>query len=286
MSFWALGSGRAVVDSEGVTLAHPDLAQLLAAPQNLGTWTLLDGDVISFVERYIGEQLPVDRVIPEGTAVDPGTVGIFNTILSTANLAVVRIAVQDGPLSPFFASMAYDPADNFFHPAPGNDRQLIPVFEAIFTEAIAGNHDAAWLSEWKPLLDVITGDYVRGEAFLSMSYAFLAQNIVAAYENTGITLSFNSVTTAFGLPGDLVISGSGTLTGTDDADILYAGTASNDMLRGGEGPDTYIFGHTIGHDTDRRRRAADHADHVPDTIRFASLVPNDVTATRNGLDLI
>jgi Ca2+-binding RTX toxin-like protein len=285
VSFWALGSGRAVVDGEGVTLTHPTLAQLLAAPQTLGTWTLLDGDVVSFVERYIGEQLPVDRVVPEGTAVDPATVDIFNTILSTTNLAVVRIAVQDGPLSSFFASMVYDAADNSFHPAPGNDRQLIPVFEAIFNEAIAESHGAAWLTEWKPLLDVVTGDYVRGASFLSMSYAFMAQNIVAAYESTGIGLSFNSVTAAFGLPGDLVISGSGTLTGTGDADIFYAG-GTNDILRGGEGPDTYLFGQTIGHDTIDDVEPPLTADHVTDTIRFATLGHDDVTATRDGLNLI
>src|SRR6185295_2845299 len=136
----------------------------------------------------------------------------------------------------------------------------------IFNEAIAQSHDAAWLAEWKPLLDVVTGDYVRGDAFLSMSYAFLAQEIVAAYEATGIGLSFNSVTGAFGLPSDLVITGSGTLTGTGDADIFYS-TGANDMLRGGEGPDTYIFGHIIGHDTIDDVEPALTADHVPDTIR-------------------
>ena len=286
VSYWALGSGRPVVDSEGVTLTHPTLGQVLAAPQTLGDWTLLDGDMISFVERYIGEALPVDRVIPAGTVVSPGTIDIFNTILSTTNLAAVRIAVQDGPLSPFFASMDYDAAGNTFHPAAGNDRQLIPVFEAIFNEAIAQNHNAAWLSEWKPMLDVITGDYVRGKSFLSMSYAFLAQNIVAAYESTGIAMPFEGVASAFGIPDDLIISGSGTLTGTTDADILYAGTASNDTLRGGEGPDTYVFGHIIGHDTIDDIEPALTADHVPDTIRFASLGHDDVTATRNGNDLI
>ncbi|MGB9367336.1 MAG: calcium-binding protein, partial [Xanthobacteraceae bacterium] len=286
VSYWALGSGRAVVDSGGVTLAHPTLQQLLDAPQNLGTWTLLDGDLVSFVERYIGEELPVNHVVPEGTVIDPASVGIFGTILTTANLAVVRIAVQDGPLAPFFTGMVYDAAGNSFHAAPDNDQQLIPVFEAIFAEAIAQNHDTAWLSEWKPILDVIVGDYVRGDTFLSMSYAFLAQNIVAAYEATGIGLSFNSVTSAFGLPPDLVVSGSGTLTGTDDADIFYAATASNDTLRGGEGPDTYIFGHGIGHDTIDDVEPPLTADHVPDTIRFAALGHSDVTATRNGLDLI
>src|ERR1051325_9287396 len=286
IAYWALGSGRAVVDSQGVTLAHPSLQQVLDAPQNLGAWTLLDGDLVSFVERYIGEQLPVNHVVPEGTVVNPASVGIFDTILSTANLAAVRIAVQDGPLAPFFASMVYDAAGNNFHPAPDNDRQLIPVFEAIFDEAIAQNHDAAWLSEWKPILDIITGDYVRGESFLGMSYAFLAQDIVAAYDATGIGLSFNSVTTAFCLPSDLVITGSGTLTGTDDADIIYAATASNDTLRGGEGPDPYLFGHAIGHDTIDDVEPALTADHVPDTIRFATLGHSDVTATRSGLDLI
>src|SRR5947208_8893466 len=159
------------------------------------------------------------------------------------------------------------------------------MFEPILTKPIASNHAGAWLSEWKPLLDVVTGDYVRGDSFLSMSYAFLAQDIVAAYEATGIALPFNSVTTAFGLPSDLVITGSGTLTGTNDADIFYS-SGANDILRGGNGPDTYIFGHTIGHDTVDDVEPPLTADHVPDTIRFATLGHDDVTATRSGLDLV
>jgi hypothetical protein len=88
---------------------------------------VLDGDLISFVERYIGESLPVDYVIPEGTTVAPSSIDIFNTILNTADLAVVRIAIQSGPLASFFDAIVYDAADNTFHAAPDNDRRLIPA---------------------------------------------------------------------------------------------------------------------------------------------------------------
>ena len=193
--------------------------------------------------------------------------------------------MQGGPLSSFFSGIAYDADGNGFSAAAGNERDLIPVYEAIFSAAVQGGHDAPWLAEWKPLLDVIIGDYSRGESYLLNSYGFIAENIVAAYENTGMTLAFTDVTTAFGIPSELVVAGSGVLTGSNDADIFYAGNSSNDVLRGGVGPDTYIFGHHIGHDTVDDVELVSQAQ-VPDTIRFAHLFASDVTATRNGIDLI
>ena len=100
-----------------------------------------------------------------------------------------------------------------------------------------------------------------------------------------MTLVFTDVTTAFGIPSDIVVSGSGVLTGSNDADIIYAGSSSNDVLRGGVGPDTYIFGHNIGHDIVDDVEVVSEAQR-PDTLRFAHLFADDVTATRVGIDLI
>jgi Ca2+-binding RTX toxin-like protein len=197
----------------------------------------------------------------------------------------VRIAVQGGPLSAFFDGISYDPADNSFHPAEGNDRQLIPVFQAIFGEAVTASHDTAWLAQWKPMLDVVIGDYVRGDAYLLNTYGFLASNIVAAYEDSGLALGFADVASALGIPPELIVTGSGTLAGSDDADVFYVG-ATNDILRGGAGPDTYVFGHAIGHDVIDDVELALVETHVPDMIRFAHLTPGEISAARNGLDLI
>jgi len=57
-------------------------------------------------------------------------------------------------------------------------------------------------------------------------------------------------------------------------------------LRGGEGPDTYLFGESIGHDVIDDIEPPLVADHVPDVIRFAHLTPADIAAARDGVDLI
>jgi Ca2+-binding RTX toxin-like protein len=279
--FWALASGGLVRDQEGTVIEHPTLQQVLDAPQVRGSWTQLYGEHIAFVERYLGESLPVD-LSPEETTNLSTAIPVFTSILNTIDLIVVRIATQDGPLAPYFEGIVYDAEDNNFHAA--TDRELIPVFEAIFAQAQATGATASWLAQWKPILDIVIGDYVRGATHLINTYGFLAQNIVAAYESTDLSLPFRAVTTAMGIPDDLVFTGTGTLTGSDDADIFY-GTAGDEVFRGGRGPDTYIFGEHIGHDTiDDIEPALE--EHVPDLIRFAHLNPDDITATRDGVDLI
>jgi len=197
----------------------------------------------------------------------------------------VRIAVQDGPLAPYFAGLEYDVEANNFHAALSNNRELTPVFEAIFDKAKTENHDASWIAEWKPILDIVIGDFVRAESYLLNSYGFLAQNILAAYENSDLTLGLHDVAAALGIPGELLVVGSGTLVGSDDADLLIGG-AGNDVLLGGKGPDTYIFGHAIGHDIVNDIEPAGGAAHVPDTLRFAHLTPADISAARDELDLV
>ena len=223
--------------------------------------------------------------MPEDTHPGSSSIALFGNVLSTIDLEVARLAVQGGPLSSFFSSVAYDASANGFVAAPGNDRELIPVFESIFTAAKNAGHDATWIGEWKPLLDIVIGDFSRGESYLLNTYGFLAQEMVAAYEDTGLPLSFSAVASALGIPSDLIVTGSGTLNGSSDADIFYANSSSNDVLRGGVGPDTYIFGEAIGHDVVDDDETATDAQ-TPDTIRFAKLAASDVSAARDGVDLI
>ena len=135
VSHWALATGAAVKDSNDDIIDYPTLQQVLDSPHVHGSWSVLDGDVIAFVERYLGESLPLDRIMPEGTGPITGFTDLFTNVLATVDLAVVRIAVQGGPLSAFFQGIEYDAANHNFHAADGNDRELIPVFEAIFEEA-------------------------------------------------------------------------------------------------------------------------------------------------------
>jgi len=67
VQYWALASGATVKDAEENSIEYPTLAQVLASPQIHGTWTVLEGELIAFMERYIGETLPIDKVMPEDT---------------------------------------------------------------------------------------------------------------------------------------------------------------------------------------------------------------------------
>src|SRR5262249_1350406 len=67
VQYWALASGGTVKDADGNPIAHPTLEQLLASPHQHGGWTVLEGEMIGFVERYIGEKLDIDSIRPEGT---------------------------------------------------------------------------------------------------------------------------------------------------------------------------------------------------------------------------
>lgn len=75
------------------------------------------------------------------------------------------------------------------------------------------------------------------------------------------------------------------LTGSNDANIFYAGTSNNDVLRGGIGPDTYVFGRAIGHDIVDDQELA-NGPQTPDTPRLAQFRPEDIFASRDGIDLI
>jgi len=285
VSHWALASGMDVKDANDDVIDYPTLQQVLDSPQAHGSWSTLDGGVIAFVERYLGESLALDRIQPEGTGAIVGFTDLFTNILATVDLAVVRLAVQGGPLAQFFSSIAYDTENNNFHAADGNNFELIPVFQSIFTEAKDQSHDVAWIGSWKPILDIVIGDFVRGASYLLNTYGFLTTNIVAAYENADLSLDFAGVAHALGIPEDVLITGTGTLEGSDHADIFYTG-GGNEILRGGEGQDTYIFGEHIGHDVIDDVEAPLEAQHLPDSIRFAHLTPQDIAASRDGDDLI
>jgi hypothetical protein len=116
--YWALASGAAVKDANDHVIEHPSLAQLLASPQTHGTWTTFDGELIAFAERFLGEELPIDKMIPQGQHVGANSIALFNNILGTVDLAVARLVVQGGPLSSFFSALPTMPTATAFRLRP------------------------------------------------------------------------------------------------------------------------------------------------------------------------
>lgn len=245
-------------------------------------WSMLNGEWIDFFERYLGESLPLGGE-PSGdrNGAAAGMQQVVAGMWQTVDLLVVRLAMQ-GPLASYFEGVRYDVASDTFRPT--TERQLIPVFEAVFEEVAAmPSGGLARLEAWREILDIVIGDYRQGGG-LANTNGFLFSNIVAAYESADLTLDIVDVGGALGLPADLIRTGSGTVQGGDDADLFYL-SAGDQVLVGGLGPDTYVVGRDFGHDVidDEEGQLQTHSE---DVVRFADIASTEVTAVRDGLDLV
>ena len=214
-----------------------------------------------------------------------GAVGSLNTVLEVAvaqlNKIVVRLASQ-GPLAPFFAGLVYDAEMDKFRPT--TEHQLSPMLEAIFTATPQTVADATdYIASWQSLLRVVLQDFEHGGATLQASYAYLFQNVVAAYENVPIPLSLTEAAAVFAIPDDLILSGTGTVVGTADADLFYLGVGDQ-QVEGVAGSNAYIVGENFGHDVIVDLKPG--LSEAEDSIRFAHLNPVDLTFRREGADLI
>ncbi|RYG20419.1 MAG: hypothetical protein EON96_01050, partial [Caulobacteraceae bacterium] len=261
-----------------------DLSTLLNQPPTTPDgpeWNELSGEWIDFFERYLGEALPLGREPVNGEDAAAGLQGVIAGMWQTVDLLAVRIAMQ-GPLSEYFDGLTYDVASDSFRPT--TVRQLIPMFEAVFTEVAAMPEGGlARLEAWREILDVVIGDYRQPDGVLNTN-GFLFSNIVAAFESTGLALDIVAVGEALGLPSDLIRVGDGVVAGGDDADLFYLG-AGNQIAVGGLGPDTYVVGRGFGQDVINDLEPV-LTTHSEDVVRFADIESTEVTAVREGLDLV
>lgn len=272
---WRLAStGAVIADLQALLSATP-------AGPDAPDWSEFDGAWIDFFERYLGEALPIGGEPADGAGAAAGLQGVIAGMWQTLDLLTVRLAMQ-GPLSDYFADLEYDVVSDTFRPT--SERQLIPVFEAVFAEVAAMTSGGIGrLEAWREVLDIVIGDYRQPDGVLNTN-GFLFSNIVAAYESTGLSLGIVDVGAALGLPAELIRTGAGTLTGGDDADLFYLG-AGDQIAVGGLGPDTYVVGRGFGHDVIDELEPV-LTTHSEDVIRFADIASTEVTATRDGLDLI
>ncbi|WP_414470843.1 calcium-binding protein [Microvirga sp. M2] len=250
--------------------------------QDTYAWSTLRGTELAFMERYLGETLPFHTKPTNHSAALQGMKLALETIDATLNSLAVRLAVQNGPLAQYFEGIRYDAENDCFKGI--TDRQLIPVFEELLSAASDASSPLQWLNEWKPFLDVVIGDYTRGNAYLLNTYGFLAQNIIAAFEAVSPDLALHDVFDVLGVPPELLITGSGIVQGSNEADIFYL-DGGDQLLRGGLGRDTYIVGAHIGHDVIDDYVAPLEARN-DDVLRFTTFRPQDIVATRDGIDLI
>lgn len=280
-SYWKLASERAVRDENNDEIDRPTLQDIYDQVSEDGSWQTFQGEHIGFLERYTGQALPIGN-LPTDLENALDVIGpVIDTFWTTLNLVTVRLAMQ-GPLAPYFDGVEYNPETDKF--VPTTAAQLTPMYEAIFDAAPATAQGAAeWLAQWQPFLEYIIGDLDRAGDLLP-TYGYLFANMVDAYETVGLPLSIQDTAGALGIPSDLIVTGTGTVNGSSDTNLFYMGPG-NQTAHGGVGPDSYVFGNNFGQDVIDDYEWAGGLRHE-DIARFAAHASTDVTAYRDGLDLI
>ncbi|MEM7425514.1 MAG: cadherin-like domain-containing protein [Pseudomonadota bacterium] len=244
-------------------------------------WRWLEGGVITFLERHLGRDLPLEHPASTVTATQGGVAGLVEFALNRMDMVAVRLAMQ-GPLKPYFDGLEYSLEDNRFHAT--TDRMLAPMFEAIFARApLDPDAATAYLEGWQSILDVVITEFDRGND-LVISYDFIMANIVAAYDTTGLPLYVLDAATALGVPRGSVLIGTDIQEGSEDPEILVFG-AGDETAEGGAARDVYIVPRQFGSDTIIESEAFGDARGY-DLIRFADTRADEVEAVREGLDLV
>ncbi|WP_186400864.1 calcium-binding protein [Stappia sp. P2PMeth1] len=278
---WQLASGRPVLGGNGEVIEYPSFADILALSSSRpgASWETLSGAEIDFLERYFGEEIPLEQLRNlRGTELDA-----FGEFLTTGyqvmDQLALRLAAQSG-LSEFFVGLEFDVENDAF--VATTNRELVPMFEAIF-EAAPTDPSAAqdWLGAWNTLVNAFISEYDRPGIRVA-NQPFLFTTIVAAYENIGLPVSLAEAAGLFGIPAEILDLGVGHRIGSSESTIYFMG-AGNDTIESGQGHDIFVFGQNFGNDVILDRETG--ADYF-DVIRFAHLNPEDITAYRDGLDLV
>ena len=280
-TFWKLASGRTVTNGEGQEIEFPTFDDVMAqiAETEGAAWEIVTGAEIDYLERYIGEEIPVE----DPDILDANGISALNNLLETTRRVMdqqaLRLAMQGG-LEEYFDGVEYSVEEDKF--VATSAAELIPFFEKVF-EAAPADADGAqgWLDAWKPLIDALLSDYDR-PGISQLSKPFLFTNIVTAFENVGLSISLADAAETLGIPKELVDYGSGSRVGSSEGNIYYM-SSGDDVVESKDGPDVFVFGRDFGHDViDDFKEFGDDFD----VIRFAHLTPADITAVRDGRDLI
>lgn len=268
-SYWILASGDDVRDISNNVIERPTFNDVISQ----AGWSVLDGKVIQFFERWTGLNIPLGV---EGGETGSSAVNAVQDMLTLfwaeMNTMAVRLAVQ-GPFASIFEGVAFDVGGDKF--VATTDAQLVPMFENI----LQGSASLADVTAWAPFINVFLNDFERPNG-APVSYAWMYQNMVAAYENSGsLAYTLNQASVEIGIPSEQLVT-----VGTSESDLFYM-NASNQSVSGGSGVDSYIFGRNFGQDTIIDSDGGTSYDHA-DSIRFAHYNPEDLIFSRDGNDLI
>ena len=224
---------------------------------------------------------------------------VMEQYIVTSRRFAVRMALQGG-LSDYARGLSYDAARDVY--TPTTDRQLAPMFDAIFEAAPASNADDAvldYLTDWNEILWQVYPDYAptgAGNLFggaVGVDQAFIMQMLIPAFEARGWTydpatgegtgLDIRGVAHALSINEERIITHAAdvlTVSGTSGTDYFYM-TAGDQTLSGGNGADFYFVGADSGNDV-----IHDQDVGGDDELRFTAVDSGHVKAVRDGEDLI
>lgn len=224
---------------------------------------------------------------------------VMEQYIVTSRRFAVRMAIQGG-LKDYARGLSYDAARDVY--APTTNRQLAPMFEAIFEGAPTSNADDAtldYLTGWNEILWQVYPDYAptgAGNLFggsVGVDQAFIMQMLIPAFEARGWTfdpatgegtgLDIRGVAHALSVNEERIITHAAnalTVGGTSGTDYFYM-TSGDQTLVGGNGADFYFAGKNGGNDVIR-----DQDTGGDDELRFTAVDSAHVKAVRDGQDLI
>lgn len=214
---------------------------------------------------------------------------VMEHYIVTSRRFTVRMALQGG-LKEFAQGIDYDVALDKY--VPTTDRQLAPMFEAIFAAAPTDNANDAildYLTKWNEVLGQVYPDYQpTGKdnlygATAAVDQAFILQMAIEAFETVGVNFDIRGVAHALGVDETRIVTddgGTAVVNGTAGADYLYMATG-NHTYQGGDGGDYYFVGRNGGQDT-----IIDYGRGEPNELVFTSAMSSDLVATRDGQDMV
>ncbi|WP_375411246.1 calcium-binding protein, partial [uncultured Bradyrhizobium sp.] len=283
-TYYAYASGQPVYDANLLVIDRPTKEQVLASTPQQGSWDKLSAGDIAFLERYTGNLIGLSVPVNPTAAFIADVAGAVTSAWNEINKLAVRLAAQ-GPLSPFFAGIAYDASSDFFRPTTAY--QLQPMLQQVFAATPTVPADAeAYLKQWNNIIGMMLPDFHRDDQGRQVTDPFLFESIVAAYENVPVAIPIKDVAASlFDMPQSEIFMGPGTTTGGDTSnDILYI-NGPNETALGQGGQDAYVVGYNFGHATIHDEWLG-LGDSQEDSIWFAHLNVSDLTFTREGIDLV
>ncbi|WP_274603605.1 calcium-binding protein, partial [Rhizobium sp. CFBP 8762] len=214
---------------------------------------------------------------------------VMEQYITASRRYAVRLAIQGG-LKDVAQGISFDVASDRY--VPTTNRELAPLFEAIFRAAPASNENDAvldYLTEWNAILWQIYPDYrPSGEgnmagSTLSVDQPFILQMLLPAFEKIGIDLDIRAVAHVLSVSDERLILHEKTATavdGTKGVDYFYL-TDGDQTYRGGSGADIYFVGGKSGNDTIHDLDLGE-----ADQLRFSDVLSSGVKAIRDGEDMV